>query len=201
MCLCPTARFRSLLSARPAHLPLLPFPSPEDARGIQSFCSDRLDKAIQSGLPPHQPAFHYRFRDWSNCLLRAVESGKKQSSVAVNLQAIRLGDVAIASAAGETLSELGLRVKAASPFADTRFLGYSNGCVGYIPNAECYPAEGWSPWETYLVPDMLCQAYIAADALRAHGGAAVGGSLRLVAEGTGAIDLPGNSPLPDSVFV
>ena len=108
MCLCPTARFRSLQSSRPAHLPLLPFPSSEDTRGIQSFCSDRLDKAIQSGLPPHQPAFHYRFRDWSNCLLRAVESGKKQSSVAVNFQAIRLGDVAIASAAGETLSELGL---------------------------------------------------------------------------------------------
>ena len=85
---------------------------------------------------------------------------EKQSSVAVNFQAIRLGDVAIASAAGETLSELGLRVKAASPFADTRFLGYSNGCVGYIPNTECYPTEAWSPWETYLVPDMLCQAYM-----------------------------------------
>jgi neutral ceramidase len=143
-----------------SQLPLLPLPSLEDARGIQSFCSERLEKAIQSGLPPHQLAFHYRFRDWSNCLLRAVESGKKQTSVSVNLQAIRLGDVAVASAAGETLSELGLRVKTASPFADTRFLGYSNGCVGYIPNAECYPAEGWSPWETYLVPDMLCQAYM-----------------------------------------
>ena len=60
-----------------AQLPLLPFPSLEDARGIQSFCSERLEKAIQSGLPPHQLAFHYRFRDWSNCLLRAVESGKE----------------------------------------------------------------------------------------------------------------------------
>jgi len=63
-------------------------------------------------------------------------------------------------AAGETLVELGRRTKSASPFAQTQFLGYSNGCIGYIPPAECYPAEGWSPRETYLVPDMLCQSYM-----------------------------------------
>jgi len=111
-------------------------------------------------LAEHQLAFHYRFLDWANLLLKNVESGARQIFVSVNLQAIRIGDMALTSAAGETLSELGLRVKAGSPFAETQFLGYSNGCLGYIPNAECYPAEGWSPWETYLVPDMLSQAYM-----------------------------------------
>ncbi len=143
-----------------AQLPLLPFPSLDDARGIQSQCAQRLEKAKRSGLAEHQLAFYYRFQDWANCLLRHVQSGAEQISVAVNLQAIRIGDLALSSAAGETLTELGLRVKAGSPFAETQFLGYSNGCVGYIPNAECYPAEGWSPWETYLVPDMLSQAYM-----------------------------------------
>jgi len=143
-----------------AQLPLLPLPSLDDARGIQAQYAQRLEKAKRSGLPEPQLAFHYRFRDWADCLLREVQSGAKQISVSVNLQAIRIGDLALTSAAGETLTELGLRVKAGSPFAETHFLGYSNGCVGYIPNAECYPAEGWSPWETYLVPDMLCQAYM-----------------------------------------
>lgn len=143
-----------------APLPLLPLPSLHEARDIQSHHADRLEKAKNSGLPQHQLAFFYRFKDWAECLLRVTESGAKQMSVPVNLQAIRIGEVALVAAAGETLTTLGIRVKAASPFPETHFLGYSNGCVGYIPNAECYPVEGWSPHETYLVPDMLSQAYM-----------------------------------------
>ncbi|MEO8127889.1 MAG: hypothetical protein ABI822_12395 [Bryobacteraceae bacterium] len=147
-------------SGEAAQLPLLALPSLDVARGIQAHCVERLEQSKRNGLPENQLVFHYRFRDWSNLLLRQVEAGVKQTSVAVNLQALRIGDVALASAAGETLATLGIRVKAGSPFPQTHFLGYSNGCVGYIPNAECYPAEGWSPQETYLVPDMLCQAYM-----------------------------------------
>jgi hypothetical protein len=54
---------------------------------------------------------------------------------------------------------LGLDVKKASPFGKTMFLGYSNGCISYIPNEDAYPASGWSPWETYSIPDMLFQTY------------------------------------------
>jgi hypothetical protein len=54
---------------------------------------------------------------------------------------------------------LGLGVKRASPFPNTVFLGYSNGCIGYIPPAAAYPSGGWSPWETYSIPDMLFQSY------------------------------------------
>jgi hypothetical protein len=50
-------------------------------------------------------------------------------------------------------------VKKQSPFDKTLFLGYSNGCMSYLPTAECYPPEGWSPWETYSIPDMLFQTY------------------------------------------
>jgi hypothetical protein len=105
-------------------------------------------------------AFFYRFRDWAGFLLQKVESGATRLTVPVNIQAMRIGDLAFATAAGETLVELGLAVKAASPFPTTHFLGYSNGCIGYIPPKECYPEGGWSPWETYLVPDMLCQSYM-----------------------------------------
>jgi hypothetical protein len=62
--------------------------------------------------------------------------------------------------AGETLAELGLDVRRRSPLPDTIFLGYSNGCIGYLPPAECYPEGGWSAKEVYKVPDMLCQSYM-----------------------------------------
>ena len=143
-----------------AALPLVPLPAIDDARGILAQRTKMLEDARREGRPTHQLAFFYRFRDWAQLLLREAESGATRLSVPVNLQAMRIGDLALATAAGETLVELGLAVKAASPFRTTHFLGYSNGCIGYIPPAECYPEGGWSPWETYLVPDMLCQSYM-----------------------------------------
>ncbi len=143
-----------------ADLPLVDPPAVEDARGIVAQREKMLDEARKEGRPVHQLAFFHRFVDWARFLLREVESGKRKLTVDVTLQALRIGDLAIATAAGETVVELGLRVKAASPFAETLFLGYSNGNVGYLPAAEHYPPEGWSPWETYQVPDMLCQSYM-----------------------------------------
>ena len=141
-------------------VPLVDPPSIEDARGIVAMWEERIAKAKSEGLAPHQLNFYYRFRDWANFLVRTVETGARTLTAPVNVQAIRLGDLAIATAEGETLVELGLAVKNASPFEKTIFLGYSNGCIGYIPPAECYPAEPWSPWEVYKVPDMLCQNYM-----------------------------------------
>jgi len=143
-----------------ARIPLVDPPSVEDARGILAERRRMLEAARKEGRPPQLLAFFHRFRDWAELLLERVEAGERKMTFPINLQAIRLGDVALAAAAGETLAELGLAVKAASPFANTHFLGYSNGCIGYIPPAECYPQEGWSPRETYSVPDMLCQAYM-----------------------------------------
>ncbi len=143
-----------------AQLPLVDVPGREDAAGILAQCEQRLAKAKSDGFAPHQLAFFYRFRDWAQLLKHHADAGDKHLTVPVNLQALRIGELAFATAAGETLVELGLGVKAGSPFEETHFLGYSNGCIGYIPPANCYPKEGWSPWETYLVPDMLCQSYM-----------------------------------------
>jgi hypothetical protein len=83
----------------------------------------------------------------------------KNPTVPLNVQAIRINQLGLVAVAGETLVELGLGVKKASPFEKTMFLGYSNGCIGYIPPEDAYPPEGWSPWETYSIPDMLFQSY------------------------------------------
>lgn len=67
----------------------------------------------------------------------AAREGKPQE---VEVQVIALGqDVAWVSWPGEIFVELGLSVKAASPFANTYNIELANGTIGYIPNKSAWP--------------------------------------------------------------
>jgi neutral ceramidase len=140
-------------------LPLMPFPEEDEARRILEFRRDQLVQAQKKGTPGNLLAIYHRFHDWALIMYSYAERGQKQATLPVNFQAIRINDLGIAAVSGETVVELGLATKAVSPFKNTIFLGYSNGCASYMPTAECYPEGGWSPWETYSVPDMLFQTY------------------------------------------
>lgn len=60
----------------------------------------------------------------------------------VEVQVITMGrDLAWVSLPGEAFVELGLSVKAASPFKQTHVVELANGSIGYIPNRSAY-AEG-----------------------------------------------------------
>ncbi len=74
-------------------------------------------------------------------------NGKVECAV----QALRIGNVALVGVAGEAFTEIGLAVKACSPFPHTIFLGYTNGCLGYIPTAEAYNAGGYEVHRAHAV--------------------------------------------------
>jgi len=60
----------------------------------------------------------------------------------VEVQVVALGkDLAWVSLPGEIFVELGLNIKAVSPFAQTQIAELANGSIGYIPNRSAY-AEG-----------------------------------------------------------
>ncbi len=48
-------------------------------------------------------------------------------------------DLAIVALPGEIFVELGLAIKAASPFKHTFIAELANGSIGYVPNREAYP--------------------------------------------------------------
>jgi neutral ceramidase len=57
----------------------------------------------------------------------------------VEVQVITMGDaLAWVSLPGEIFVELGLSIKAASPFAQTHIVELANGSIGYIPNRSAY---------------------------------------------------------------
>ncbi|MCZ6784263.1 MAG: neutral/alkaline non-lysosomal ceramidase N-terminal domain-containing protein [Proteobacteria bacterium] len=68
---------------------------------------------------------------------------KGRTEVALEIQALRIGECAILGHAAETFSEIGLAIKKGSPFAHTLFAGYTNGCIGYLPTAEAHAEGGY----------------------------------------------------------
>ena len=67
---------------------------------------------------------------------------RKQKPQEVEVQVIVLGnDIAWVSLPGEVFVELGLSIKAGSPFRQTIIAELANGSIGYIPTRRAY-AEG-----------------------------------------------------------
>jgi hypothetical protein len=142
----------------PLNLPLLPFPSLKDADRAVAHWEHEVSTLEKS--EPDGPALHAGrlFRRWAHNLRRAVAE-HAEPAVQIGVQGIRIGEIAIAAVPGETFSTLGLEVKKHSPIEQTLFLGYTNGCIAYIPTADVYPAGGWDPFARYYMPDLLFQGY------------------------------------------
>jgi neutral ceramidase len=64
----------------------------------------------------------------------------------ITLQAMRIGDFALAAIPCETYGSTGLDVKKASPFPLTMVVGLANGYHGYLPPPDQFPLGGYTTW-------------------------------------------------------
>ena len=78
-----------------------------------------------------------------------IGEGDERRAV-LELGALRVGETALVSAAGEVFVKTGLAVKRRSAIANTMFAAYANGLVGYFPLPEDYPRGGYEVDESYL---------------------------------------------------
>ena len=69
----------------------------------------------------------------------------RQSSEIV-VQAVRIGDIGIATTPTETYALTGLKIKMQSPLANTMVLDLANGSEGYIPSPEQHLLGGYNTW-------------------------------------------------------
>ncbi|HYO83936.1 MAG TPA: neutral/alkaline non-lysosomal ceramidase N-terminal domain-containing protein [Bryobacteraceae bacterium] len=88
-----------------------------------------------------------------NDLLTKWRQPPDPTPLEVELQALRIGDMAIVAMPGEPFAEIGAAVKKSSPFAVTMFCGYSSGKGGgYMPVESEYAFGGYeverSPYGT-----------------------------------------------------
>ena len=70
----------------------------------------------------------------------------ERQSTEVVIQALRIGDMAIATTPTETYALTGLKIKAASPLEQTMVLDLTNGGDGYIPPPEQHRLGGYNTW-------------------------------------------------------
>lgn len=99
---------------------------------------------------------------WAKQVFAGVPDGKPRNQVEVyareqiylaaeperelKLQALRLGDLAIAAIPNEVFAITGLKIKGQSPFARTFTIELANGAEGYIPPPEQHALGGYTTW-------------------------------------------------------
>ncbi|MBZ5595148.1 MAG: neutral/alkaline non-lysosomal ceramidase N-terminal domain-containing protein [Acidobacteriia bacterium] len=65
---------------------------------------------------------------------------------------VRVGDLMWTTFPGEMFSNIGKKVKAASPATHAHLMGYTNGYIGYFPERQSYAEGGYEVAATHLDP-------------------------------------------------
>lgn len=77
---------------------------------------------------------------------RIQASAGAPPTLEVVLQTLAIGDLAIASLPFEVFAEIGLEIKAKSPFGQTFVTSLANGSEGYLPTAGQHQLGGYETW-------------------------------------------------------
>ena len=67
----------------------------------------------------------------------------QDEEIDVEQTAFSVGDTALVSFPGELFTEIGLGIRAASPFKRTYIVGLANGCIGYVPTRRAIAQGGY----------------------------------------------------------
>jgi hypothetical protein len=78
----------------------------------------------------------------AEAVVEALQDGRSPT-IAADVSALRIGDVALVFAPAELFSELGVRIKRRSPSAVTVVVGYTDGALWYVPTRAAFDEGGY----------------------------------------------------------
>jgi hypothetical protein len=77
---------------------------------------------------------------------RTIQMDKWPENIDVIMQTFRIGDLGIAAIPFEVFTEIGLEIKAKSPFKPSFTIELANGSYGYLPTPEQHQLGGYETW-------------------------------------------------------
>jgi hypothetical protein len=137
------------VATRRLALPLQDPPSVEEAERLLEEYQKRLDEGRTTGKEWGWVRHDTGMVEWAQDLLRLSQEGEKGLTQGFTIQGIRMQDTAIIGMDGEVFVDYALDFDTRSPFRQTIVLGYSNGCIGYIPTEEAYAEGGYEVDSAY----------------------------------------------------
>lgn len=128
--------------SRQVHLPFAPLPSESEIAEI-SGQQERVVRPHQRANPAVQKKIRDAVDDWADMMTGTVRLKALLDPVFCEVQALRVGPLALVGISGEPFFEIGQSISAASPFEVTWPLGYTNAYCGYIPTRKEFPGGGY----------------------------------------------------------
>lgn len=124
-------------------VPLRETPNLDDARSQVLAARGRVERLQASG-ESGEPLTDARLELMhAEMALDWVEHRGKATTEVAEIQVFAVGDLALVGLPGEFFAELGLKLRAQSPFPRTLLIGYANGGIGYVPPAAEFAEGGY----------------------------------------------------------
>lgn len=98
---------------------------------------------LEDGEYDDNDAASHREYTYARMVVELVEEKRERPLTPAEIQALRIGDVALVMLPGEVFVEHGLTIKLQSPAKRTFVVELANGIVGYIPTREAFLGGGY----------------------------------------------------------
>ena len=136
-----------LVAAKTIELPLIDLPSIEGATAdFEQKSADLAEARLKGDKKEIQRCSGLARR--ISMKLRNIRNYHGKKTASIELQAMRIGCLALVCMPGEPFVEIGAEIRHQSPFQNTMFSGYSNGRFTYIPMEYDYESGGYGVWNS-----------------------------------------------------
>jgi neutral ceramidase len=156
--------------SREVILPLIEQPPLGDAQARVDEAQRRLDELKKRAATAAEIEAATFATKRANMTLSRVRTYGGRASIPVELHLLQIGPTVLAGIEGEPFAEIGLAIKAGSPWPTTWFGGYTGGWAGYIPTPDAYPQGGYevdtSPFAPEAAGRLVAETLAALEALR-----------------------------------
>ena len=144
----PSASNTVAAATREATLAHADLPSPAEARALRAEGEAHVEAAASDVMRRHYQSYEVEHADR---VLAAHDDPARTGRQEVELQALRIGDLAAVATPVELFAADGQAIRAGSPAPATMVAGWSNGNWGYLPTRRVaahggYEAETAHPW-------------------------------------------------------